>query len=236
MNPIEQFLQDIGTVEAKLCYAFRDKSLLTLAFTHRSFINEHREITSHHNERLELLGDAVLGLLISEYLYERYPDRSEGDLSLMRSQLVSAPSCADYVNSLDLNPHLLLGKGERMNDGRGRDSILANLFEAVMGAIYLDGGIEATREFLFWNFGEQIEGMLEQPPINAKAQLQDFSQKRFQQTPTYEVISEEGPDHSKLFRIAVLINNERVGEGTGLSKKEAQQEAAADALKRMGEP
>lgn len=233
MNPLEQFLHDAGTVEAKLCYAFREKALLTLAFTHRSFINENRGVATEHNERLELLGDAVLGLLISDYLYNRYPGRSEGDISLMRSQLVSASSCADYISSLDVNPHLLLGRGEQMNDGRGRDSILANLFEAIIGAIYLDGGLEAARDFLFWNFEEQIEAILEQPPVNSKAQLQDFAQKRFQKTPVYEVVGEEGPDHSKLFCIAVSINGERVGEGKGPSKKEAQQEAAADALKRL---
>jgi len=235
MNPLEQFHHDIGEVEAKLCYAFREKSLLALAFTHRSFINENRGLTNEHNERLELLGDSVLGLLISDYLYHRFPDKSEGDLSAMRSQLVSAPACADYVASLGLGVHLLLGKGEQMNAGRGRDSILANLFEAIIGAIYLDGGVAAAKEFLFWNFGEQIDAILDEPIVNPKAELQDIAQKQFGQTPIYEVVGEEGPDHSKLFRVTVVINDKSVGEGVGASKKEAQQAAASQALERMRE-
>lgn len=233
MNPLEQFYHDAGTVEAKLCYAFRDKGLLALAFTHRSFINEYRDIVSEHNERLEFLGDAILGMIISDYLYTRFPDCSEGDLSLMRSRLVAAGACANYTASLDLADHLLLGKGERMNDGRGRESILANLFEAVIGAIYLDNGIEAVKEFLMWNFLEQFETILDEPRLNPKAELQDYVQKNFQETPIYEVVSEEGPDHSKSFRIAVLIRGDLAGEGTGPSKKEAQQAAASDALRRL---
>lgn len=233
MNPLEQFLEDAGTVEAKLCYAFKDKKLLSLAFTHRSFINEYRDVTSEHNERLEFLGDAILGMLVSDYLFTRYPNCSEGDLSLMRSRLVAAGSCATYTAALNLADHLLLGKGERMNDGRGRESILANLFEAIIGAIYLDGGIDAAKDFLFWNFLEAIEAILDEPQLNPKAELQDYVQKNFQETPIYEVVGEEGPDHSKSFRVAVLIRGDVAGVGIGLSKKEAQQAAATDALKRL---
>lgn len=231
MNPMEHLLQHIQTIEARLGHTFNDRTLLTLAFVHRSFINENRMIT-HHNERLEFLGDAVLGMLISDYLYRFLPDTPEGELSYLRSRLVEASSCVNYVQSLDIASFILLGKGERMNDGRGRESILADLFEAIMGAIYLDGGLEAARSFLFRNFSDQIGNILKTPVRNWKALLQDICQKKFQQTPFYQVLQASGPDHSKTFEISVLINQQEMGRGKGASKKEAQQAAAADALSR----
>lgn len=231
MNQMEYLLQHIPEIETKLAYTFQDRSLLTLAFVHRSFINENRMIT-HHNERLEFLGDAVLGMLISDYLYCHLPSTPEGQLSYLRSRLVEAISCVSYVQSLDIASYILLGKGERMNDGRGRESILADLFEAIIGAIYLDGGLEAAKKFLFHNFTPQIETILKTPLRNWKALLQDYCQKKYQQTPVYNVLHASGPDHSKVFEISVLINQQELGRGTGASKKEAQQAAAADALSR----
>ena len=232
MHKIEDLKNSTGIIELKLNYNFTDRSLLTTAFIHRSFINENRHI-SEHNERLEFLGDSILGLLIAEYLYRQFPLTTEGDLSYLRSRLVEASSCVAFVNKLELEEHLLLGKGERLNDGRGRESILSDLFEAVIGAIYLDNGIEAARHFLFNNFSAEIESVLKTPLSNWKALLQDYCQKKYQQPPIYKVIEEYGPDHKKNFIIAVMISDQEKGIGSGASKKEAQQLAAADALSRL---
>ncbi len=232
MNQMEYLLQHISVIENRLGYIFQNRSLLTLAFVHRSFINENRVITQH-NERLEFLGDAILGMLISDHLYKHLPETAEGQLSYLRSRLVEASSCVSYVQSLNIASYILLGKGERMNDGRGRESILADLFEAIIGAIYLDGGLEAARNFLFCNFTEQIENILKTPLRNWKALLQDYCQKKYQQTPIYHVLQESGPDHSKVFEVYVMVNQEELGRGKGASKKEAQQSAAADALSRF---
>lgn len=235
MNQIEYLHQNISIIEAKLGYTFRDHSLLILAFVHRSFINENRIITQH-NERLEFLGDAILGMLISDYLYRYLPLTPEGQLSYLRSRLVEAGSCVSYVQSLGIASYVLLGKGERMNDGRGRESILADLFEAIIGAIYLDGGLEAAKDFLFRNFTPQIENILKRPLHNWKALLQDYCQKKYQQTPSYHVLQASGPDHSKVFEVSVLINQIELGRGKGASKKEAQQAAAADAVVKCNLP
>lgn len=229
MNTIKNLQSAIPVIEAKLNYVFRDHSLITLAFIHRSYINENRDI-AHHNERLEFLGDSVLGLLTAEYLYRHLPDSPEGDLSYLRSRLVEASSCVSFVQKMDIHKHLLLGKGERMNDGRGRESILADLFEAIIGAIYLDGGLDAAYRFLFDNFSQEIAGTLRTPLSNWKALLQDYCQKKYQHPPVYQVLEESGPDHSKKFVIAVMIDEKEYGRGVGASKKEAQQSAAANAM------
>jgi ribonuclease III len=233
MNAYTKLLYLIPEIESKLGYSFKDKSLLALAFIHRSFVNEHKEV-ANHNERLEFLGDSILNMLIADYLYRYLPSTPEGELSVLRSRLVEASSCFSYVQKYTLGQYLLLGKGERLNDGRGRESILADLFEAIIGAIYVDGdgGLEAARRFLFKNFSPEIDAILKMPLRNFKAVLQDYCQKKYQQTPSYKVISEEGPDHSKVFKIAVLIMDKEIGIGHGPSKKEAQQSAAENALNR----
>jgi ribonuclease-3 len=232
MNPIKELIQHSAAIEERLGYRFNDRSLLILSFIHRSFINENKDV-KEHNERLEFLGDSVLGLLMADYLYRTFPTRPEGQLSYLRSRLVEASSCVGYIQSLDIEQYLLLGRGEKMNDGRGRESILADLLEAIIGAIYLDGGIDAARQFLFTNFAHKIESILKTPLQNWKALLQDHCQKKFQQTPFYKVLRESGPDHGKSFEISVLVNDMEVGRGTGASKKEAQQAAAADAVSRL---
>ncbi len=232
MNQIDHLLQNASIIEKKIGYQFKERSYLVLAFVHRSFINENKTMTQH-NERLEFLGDAVLGMLISDFLYQHLPNNPEGQLSYLRSRLVEATSCVNYLQQLDVASYILLGKGERMNDGRGRDSILADLFEAIIGAIYLDGGIEAVKHFLFKNFLPRFEEILKTPLRNWKALLQDYCQKKFQQTPIYQVLSETGPDHSKIFEIIVIVNKEEFGRGRGASKKEAQQAAAADSITRF---
>lgn len=232
MNQIEKLIFNASTIESRLGYTFKDRSLLLLAFIHRSFINEHKEVKAH-NERLEFLGDSVLGMLMADYLYRFLPSTPEGELSYLRSRLVDANSCVIYLQSLNISQHILLGKGERMNDGRGRESILADLLEALIGAIYLDGGIEAAKDFIFSKFAKEIENTLKTPLQNWKAVLQDFCQKNYQLTPIYKVLEESGPDHSKSFHILVQIDTKELGRGQGASKKEAQQAAAADALSRL---
>lgn len=233
MNKTPPLIKNYALIESKIGYAFKDRQLLDLAFVHRSFVNENRE-TVQHNERLEFLGDAILGMIIAEYLYRYLPTTPEGELSYLRSRLVEASSCVLYIQKLNLEEYVLLGKGERMNDGRGRESILADLFEAIIGAIYLDGGLESAKHFLFHNFAEEIAETIKMPLRNWKALLQDYCQKKFQQAPLYRVLDASGPDHNKIFTIAVVINEEIIGQGTGSSKKEAQQSAAVNAMERLG--
>lgn len=224
---------DIAAIEKKLHYQFRDKKLLQQAFTHRSYINEHREETSVQNERLEFLGDAVLGLIVSTYLYEILPDIEEGELSFIRSNLVDGQRCVAYVQKLGLGEYLLLGRGEQMNVGKGREGLLADLFEALLGAIYLDGGLESAKTFLFRHFTSEMEEAMQAPQRNWKAELQDYTQKNLGAQPKYEVENEEGPDHEKFFTIGVYCNEKKYGEGSGCSKKQAAQNAAQNALEKL---
>jgi ribonuclease-3 len=235
MSALQQFIQLIPTIEKKIDYTFRDKQLLTLAFVHRSFVNEYRGLMSDHNERLEFLGDAVLGMLITEFLYNHFPYQPEGQLSRLRSHVVEAKSCASFSQQLDIDQYLLLGRGEKMNEERGRLSILADLFEALIGAIFLDRGLPEVKKFIFSHFQPAILAMLEEPSKNWKADLQEHTQKLYQQTPTYELLKVTGPDHQKQFLVAVMLKGKEIGRGQGLSKKEAQQAAAEQALKTIGD-
>ena len=234
MNPVQQLIAHIPSIEEKITYTFRNKQLLVLAFVHRSFFNEHRDLVQQHNERLEFLGDSVLGLIISDYLYAQLPAESEGFLSHLRSHIVEAGSCAELLGKLGIAQHVLLGKGERMNDGRGRETILADLFEALIGAIYLDSDIASAKRFFFEHFSQKIEEHLRKPLRNWKAELQDYSQKKYQKPPAYKILKESGPDHSKVFHVIAYIDENEVGEGSGSSKKEAEAAAAEDALKKLG--
>lgn len=220
-------------IEKRLDYVFKDKNLLFLAFIHRSYYNEHRETIKEHNERLEFLGDSVLGLLISDYLYQNLPLQAEGHLSQLRAQLVEASCCALFLQKLGIAQWVLLGKGERLNEGRGRDTILADLFEALIGAIYLDGGIVEAHRFFWTHFQADVEKILKTPVRNWKAELQDYSQKKYQKPPTYRVEKETGPDHSKFFHVIVCVEDQECGRGIGASKKEAEQAAAMDAIRNL---
>jgi ribonuclease-3 len=176
MNAIQSLLQNANDIESNIGYVFKNRENLILAFVHRSFVNENRSVIKH-NERLEFLGDSVLGLIVAEYLYLNFPEIPEGELSYLRSRLVEASSCRIYVQKLGIDQFLLLGKGERMAGARGKDSILADFFEALFGAIFLDGGLEAAKSFLFNNFSNEINDILKEPLSNWKAILQDFCQK-----------------------------------------------------------
>lgn len=231
---MESFFQ-INAVEKKLGVAFQDKTLLMTAFVHRSFWNENQEVVAEHNECLEFLGDSVLGLLVASYLYQSYPELDEGALSKLRSQLVDAPACAGFAGALGVGEFVLLGKGEQLNRGKGRESILADLFEAVIGALYLDQGLEAVRTFFLGHFQGVVDAQVKSPQRNWKADLQDVAQREYQHTPRYEVEGESGPAHAREFVVSVWIGERRCGEGRGLSKKEAQVAAAEDAMKRIEE-
>jgi ribonuclease III len=234
MNSIEELMAKVPDIEERLGYTFADKRFLTLAFIHRSFFNEHRGLLEEHNERLEFLGDSVLELIISDYLYTCLPLEPEGFLSRVRAHIVEAGSCVELLTQLQVAEYVLLGRGERMNGGKGRETILADLFEALMGAIYLDGGIDAARYFFLRHFSEKLAEHLSRPPRNWKAELQDYAQKKHQKPPTYTILKELGPDHGKTFHVIASIDESAMGEGAGSSKKEAEQAAAEDALKKLG--
>ncbi len=227
---MEDLIRKYPEIEKAIGYVFKEKLLLQLAFVHRSFYNENREKVPSHNERMEFLGDSVLGLIISDYLYNHLPDEDEGELSRLRAQLVEAASCARFLQKLSLSSYVLLGKGERMNEGRGRDTILADLFEALIGAIYLDGGLDAARGVFLTHFEGDLTTLVKEPLHNWKAELQDYSQKLYQKPPIYKVERETGPDHSKMFHVVAYLDDKEVGKGIGASKKEAEQAAAKDAL------
>ncbi len=234
MNPLEKLKLNLLPIEEKLGYSFENKELLIQAFIHRSFINEYREGGIHHNERLEFLGDSVLGLIMADYLYHRLPAYPEGLLSQLRSKLVDASSCAEYLQKLSLSDNILLGRGEAIGLGKAKLSILADVFEALLGAIYLDGGMAIAKSFLILHFEKEFESAIGSPPRNYKAELQDFSQKKFQKVPIYKVIEEIGPDHAKQFHVIVFLDEKEAGIGIGSSKKEAEQRAAFEALSKAG--
>jgi len=220
-------------LEAKLGYQFRDPNVLQLACIHRSYWNEHQHEVPNHNERLEFLGDAVLDLVVADLLYVQLPDLTEGELTRLRAQLVDAAACAKYCQQLELDPYLLLGKGELYHPQRGKESILADFFEAVIGALFVDGGLEAVLTYLTPHLQKEISERILQPQQNWKSLLQDFVQKNKDPTPVYHVLEERGPDHAPYFRIGVFVRDKKLAEGEGSSKKEAQTLAAQRALKYL---
>jgi ribonuclease-3 len=231
MDPIKRLTQAIPDIEPLLGYVFNDKNLLIKAFTHRSLANEMRGSVDFHNERLEYLGDAVLDLIVGEHLYRTLPQIDEGALSNTRSHLVEGAACQKYLENLNVAQYLATGRGEQMNISKS--AVLADLFEAIIGAIYLDGGLEAARLFFFRSCNEDIAEILENPSRNWKTELQDYAQRSTRSQPVYKVTSEEGPDHSKQFEIAVYIGSSEAGRGTGASKKAAQQSAAQNAMETI---
>ncbi|MBI5457437.1 ribonuclease III [Candidatus Kaiserbacteria bacterium] len=228
-------MADLAAFEAKLGYSFQDKRLLETAFTHRSYLNENKAAGREHNERLEFLGDAVLELVVTEFLYAKYPDKPEGDLTSFRAALVNTVSIADAATKLSMNDYLLLSRGESKDTGRARMIILANAFEALIGALYLDSGYETAKKFiadqLFHKTEEVVEKRLWQ---DAKSRLQELAQEKNGITPTYQVMSQSGPDHDRTFVVGAFIGQEKVATGEGRSKQEAEQDAAQKALTAKG--
>ena len=226
---------DFSQFENTIGFQFKDKGLLKQAFTHRSYINENRSSGLSHNERLEFLGDAVLELVITDFLYERFKEMDEGQLTSLRSALVNADTCALVADKLGANDFLLLSKGESKDTGRARQFILANTLEAVIGAIYMDGGYGPAKEFILKHVTPLTEDIVKQGTwIDAKSLFQERAQEHEGVTPSYKTIRETGPDHDKRFVVGVYLGSELVGQGEGKSKQDAEQEAARSALKDKG--
>ena len=211
---------------------FTDETLLETAFTHTSYANEHRLLKISHNERLEFLGDAVLQLIISEYLYTKYPKRPEGDLSKLRSMIVREESLAGFARDCQFDQFIKLGRGEEKSGGRNRDTILGDLFEAFLGALLLDKGVEAVKSFLYQVMIPKVEAGDFERVTDYKTKLQELLQINGDVEITYQVVSETGPAHAKNFEVAVLINGRKSGQGQGRSKKLAEQEAAKNAFEK----
>jgi len=226
---------ELSKLETILGVVFIDKNYLLSAITHRSYLNEHREATQEHNERLEFLGDAVLELVVTDYLYQKYPEKPEGELTAVRAALVNTVSLADSAQKLGLNDFMLMSKGEAKDTGRARQYILANAFESCIGAIYLDQGYDASKKFigeqLFNKTDKIVEKKLWQ---DAKSRFQELAQEKVSITPSYEMLSQEGPDHDRMFTIGVFLREEKVAEGKGRSKQEAEQDAAEKAIDTKG--
>ncbi|MFA6158459.1 MAG: ribonuclease III [Candidatus Paceibacterota bacterium] len=221
--------------EEKAGITFKDKAYLRQAFTHRSYINENKNVKLEHNERLEFLGDAVLELIITDFLYKSYPNKPEGELTTYRSALVNSVTLSEVASNLTMNDFLLLSKGEAKDTGRARQYILANTFEAVIGAIYMDQGYDMAKLFIekhIFVFADQMisKGNL----VDAKSAFQEKAQEKAGITPSYKLVRDAGPDHDKSFTVGVYIGKDQIALGEGKSKQEAEQNAAVRALEAKG--
>jgi len=226
---------DFTEFQKRAGVSFKDEALLTQAFVHRSYINENKNSGLSHNERLEFLGDAVLELVITDFLYEKYPQKTEGDLTAYRSSLVNAVTCSDIATKLGMNDYLLLSKGESKDNGRARQYILANTLEAFIGAVYLDQGYETVKEFIEREFTPLIDGIISAGSwIDAKSLFQEKAQEFDGITPSYKTMKETGPDHDKKFTVGVYVGRDLIATGEGDSKQDAEQAAAREALKTRG--
>jgi len=224
-------MPDISQLEAVIGYKFNNKEILQEALTHRSYLNEHPSWKVHHNERLEFLGDAALEIVISEYLYKKYPKKPEGDLTSFRASLVNYLFLSRVARGIGLEHFLYLSKGEAKDSEKARDVILANAIEALIGAMYLDGGLEQVgvfaKKFIAIHLDEIISKELYK---DAKSLLQEYSQEKLKLTPAYNLIEEWGPDHKKNFRMGVYLGSKLIAEGEGPSKQEAELDAARKAV------
>jgi len=222
---------DFSLFEKKTNIVFKNKKLLEQAFIHRSYINENSGGKLSHNERLEFLGDAVLELIVTDYLYNKYKDCDEGELTAYRSALVNAVIIGEVALSLDMNDYLLLSKGEAKDIGKARSYILANTYEAYVGAVYLDQGYDVVEKFIADTLFGKIEEIVAQKLWrDPKSLVQEKSQEYLNVTPSYKVISEVGPDHDKHFTVGIFFGVDLIAEGKGHSKQEAEQGAAKNAL------
>lgn len=229
--------KSLEELQSCINYNFKEIKLLNRALTHSSYANENKLKAYENNERLEFLGDVVVSLTVSEYLYSRFLEFPEGDLTKRRAKVVCESSLAFAARKIDLGDYLLLGKGEEITGGRNRDSLLADAFEALTGAIYLDGGLESGRKFLIDMFEEEVIYAISKGNlfIDYKTYLQEKLQKDAKSKIEYIVEKEVGPDHNKKFYMDVVVENKIIGKGIGRNKKEAEQMAAKQALYKMGE-
>ncbi len=223
-------MKDLSKLEERIGVVFKNKDLLQQALVHRSFLNENSDFHLEHNERMEFLGDAVLELVVTKYLYEKYPN-PEGELTNWRAALVNAKKLAEVAEIIGLNDFLLLSRGEAKDTGRARQYILANAFESFVGSLYLDLGFDSCKDFIRKNLLKELPNIIKMELFrDAKSCFQEEAQERAGVTPVYNVLEESGPDHAKKFKIGVFLRDELVAEGEGLSKQEAEEEAAKNAL------
>lgn len=221
--------------EKKCNLEFENKSLLEQAFIHRSYINENKGLEKEHNERLEFLGDAVLELVITDFLFAKFPNVKEGILTAYRSSLVRTESISAAARSMGMNDLLKLSKGESRDQGKARDYILANTFEAFVGAVYLDRGYEAAKTIIADTLFENIDEVIKSGSWkDAKSEVQEYAQEHYSETPRYELVSAVGPDHDKHFVMAIYFGDKKIAEGSGNSKQKAQQDAAQYAIEAEG--
>lgn len=225
----------MNELESKLQYRFKDRTLLGTALSHSSYANENKSKGLSSNERLEFLGDSVLGMVVADRLYRDYPGMPEGQMTKLRSELVCEQSLFGVAKTLDLGKHIYLGRGEEHSGGRQRESILADAVEALIAALYLDGGMEKAKAFIekFVLSGDKTRELT--PNTDYKTSLQEIIQRSPGQALSYELVSESGPDHNKTFDVRVLVNDKTIGVGSGRTKKEAEQNAAKNALTELGE-
>lgn len=229
--------RSLKEIQSNINYSFKDINLLNTSLTHSSYANENKMKSYENNERLEFLGDVIVNLIVSDYLYHRYSELLEGELTKKRATVVCESSLAFAARKINLGDYILLGKGEEATGGRDRESILADAFEALTGAIYIDGGLNSTRDFLLGMFEEEVIYALSKGNlfIDYKTELQEILQKKTKSKIEYSVEKEVGPDHNKKFYMNVIVENKVIGKGMGRNKKEAEQMAAKQALYRMGE-
>jgi ribonuclease-3 len=227
----EKLSRDWNTFETLIGVKFKNKDLLAQAFIHRSYLNENPRIGLEHNERLEFLGDAVLELAVTDFLYKTYPESPEGELTSYRAALVNANTMADFANEIGMNDYLFLSRGEAKDTGKARLYILANAIEALIGAIYLDQGYEIVERFIDRFLHKRAEEIVKKKLWrDSKSQVQEKAQEFVGVTPNYKVLKEAGPDHDKHFTIGIFFGDEKIAEGKGHSKQEAEQDAARAAL------
>jgi ribonuclease-3 len=227
---------NLAELEAALGFVFEDKSLLRRALTHRSFLNENPDLPWLDNERLEFLGDAILGFVTAEHLYHRFPEMKEGELTSLRAALVRGQTLAEFAAQLDLGPFLLISRGEEAGRGRARPALLAATFEAVLGALYFDRGLSSVRDLIVRLIDEKTQNILkERLDRNAKSLLQELSQGRLKLTPGYRLVATQGPDHAREFTVEAMLGDIVYGVGQGRNKQAAEQEAARNAISRLEE-
>tara|TARA_Y100000310_G_scaffold316054_1_gene367330 strand:+ start:194 stop:895 length:702 start_codon:yes stop_codon:yes gene_type:complete len=220
--------------EKKLKLKFKNKDLLIQAFAHRSYLNENADFNLFHNERLEFLGDAILEHVVTEYLYQKYPEKLEGELTSLRASLVNTKMLAKTAQRLGFNDYLLLSQGEtKEKQGRARQYILADTFEAFIGSLYLDQGIKICQDFIIKHLTKELPEIIKSELYkDAKSSYQEKAQEKYGITPTYEVLGQTGPDHAKCFTVGVFLKKKMIDKGKGMSKQEAEEEAANNALKK----
>lgn len=226
--------KDLKQLFSELKLSVNNQSIFEIAFTHRSYLNETNNSALEHNERIEYLGDAVLELIISEYLFKKYPEKKEGELTSYRSATVKKPTLAQVARTLKLGEYLKMSNGEEVTGGRDKDYLLANSLEAFIGAIYLDSGYEKTKVFVLSKMEAVLSEIVEKRlDIDNKSKFQELSQSKFKITPSYRLISDSGPDHEKTFTMAVYVGAKKFGEGQGNTKQKAEEEAAKEGIKRF---